>query len=146
MSFMNVNINCKNLLVINMVNFEAVLIVGCFSAVHVLFVAFILMIILPVFCYAEYKRYQQRTLHTRRTKTLLSSLITKQYEKAIFGKEIQECAICLDYFNENEKCLVTPLPCNNKHIFHSKCINEWFLKQNKCPLCKTDITSYDCKK
>lgn len=77
MAFMNVNINCKKLLVMNMINFEAVLIVGCFSAVHVLFVAFILMIILPVFCYQEYKRHQQRTLHTRRTKTLLSSLVTK---------------------------------------------------------------------
>lgn len=45
----------------------------------------------------------------------------------------QECTICLDVMAEEQR--VTKLPCG--HLFHSKCINMWFEKQNFCCNCKT---------
>ena len=45
-----------------------------------------------------------------------------------------ECSICLDKFLKKEK--IIQLDCN--HIFHKKCIMEWFSKNenNSCPLCR----------
>lgn len=37
----------------------------------------------------------------------------------------------------NSSCLVRKLPC--KHLFHAKCIEDWFVgrvTRPKCPLCK----------
>ena len=41
----------------------------------------------------------------------------------------QECSICLDNITKKRKVL----PCN--HTFHRKCINKWFKKLRRCPLC-----------
>ena len=32
--------------------------------------------------------------------------------------------------------MVTPLPCDKRHYFHSKCIEQWSQNHNDCPLCK----------
>ena len=34
-----------------------------------------------------------------------------------------ECAICMDTFENGQ--LVTALPCDERHYFHSKCILAW---------------------
>ena len=47
------------------------------------------------------------------------------------------CAICLEDFKEDEE--VIPLPCDPKHIFHVKCIEDWLRANNACPLCKKPI-------
>ena len=31
---------------------------------------------------------------------------------------------------------VTPLPCDKRHYFHSRCIEEWSKTCSDCPLCK----------
>ena len=53
--------------------------------------------------------------------------------------EHEECTICLETFNEDDK--VTPLPCDTRHYFHSHCIESWFRRNNYCPLCKETFTS-----
>lgn len=45
---------------------------------------------------------------------------------------IKECLICYEPNMESE---VVKLPCN--HIFHKKCILQWFKLKNTCPLCRT---------
>jgi len=46
------------------------------------------------------------------------------------------CNICLDEFEEEH--FITILPC--KHIFHSKCIEEWLSKYNQtCPICRKKV-------
>lgn len=47
----------------------------------------------------------------------------------------QECSICYEniIFNEQKRMLTC------SHIFHERCINEWFsepISQAKCPLCR----------
>lgn len=49
------------------------------------------------------------------------------------GKSIF-CVICYDS-GEN----YTTLSCG--HYFHDKCIQEWFIHSNTCPLCRTIITN-----
>ncbi len=43
------------------------------------------------------------------------------------------CSICLDEDTENIKTLI----CGHK--FHKECIEEWFTKEETCPLCRIDF-------
>ena len=45
-----------------------------------------------------------------------------------------ECSICLGTFERGE--MLTSLPCDKKHSFHSACIRQWLERQNSCPLCQ----------
>lgn len=46
--------------------------------------------------------------------------------------------ICWSDFEETD--MVTPLPCDIRHYFHTECIENWLQTKNNCPLCKTDVT------
>ena len=45
------------------------------------------------------------------------------------------CVICHEVMNEES--FVTDLPVCN-HLYHHKCISEWFKVNSKCPICKHD--------
>jgi len=57
--------------------------------------------------------------------------MNNQISNLIFEK----CSICLNNIIVND--LITL--CQNKHIFHTECINLWLLKKNTCPLCRKSI-------
>ena len=47
----------------------------------------------------------------------------------------ENCVICYNDFGEDS--FITDLPkCH--HIYHYKCISEWFKINSKCPMCKED--------
>ena len=46
----------------------------------------------------------------------------------------EDCSICLSNFEMGE--MLTCLPCDKKHSFHSNCIRQWLERQNSCPLCQ----------
>ena len=46
------------------------------------------------------------------------------------------CVICLSNFEIGEK--VSALPCC--HTFHTKCLDEWINRKQRCPVCKFEIT------
>lgn len=46
----------------------------------------------------------------------------------------ESCSICLCNFELGE--MLTSLPCDKKHSFHSSCIRQWLERQNSCPLCQ----------
>jgi hypothetical protein len=48
-------------------------------------------------------------------------------------KEIIECSICLENI-ENDSIV---LSCN--HSFHKTCIENWFLRDRTCPMCRVNI-------
>ena len=57
----------------------------------------------------------------------------KQYLKPIKNQDFEEdCAICPDKLNNGEEIMY--LPC--AHVFHKKCIKEWFKRSNTCPCCR----------
>ena len=48
------------------------------------------------------------------------------------------CAICLQEFEKDDK--ISQLECHYKHIFHTKCIDNWIKKlHNSCPVCRVPI-------
>ncbi|XP_039628209.1 RING finger protein 215 [Polypterus senegalus] len=58
----------------------------------------------------------------------------KKCEKALRG-EAENCAVCLEQFNNNQRLRV--LPC--LHEFHQDCVDPWLLLRQTCPLCKRSI-------
>ena len=51
------------------------------------------------------------------------------------------CSICLEDYKKNDKCVKI----NCQHIFHKKCLYDWFKKQIdksenlNCPLCRNNL-------
>ncbi len=53
-----------------------------------------------------------------------------------------ECPICLMNFEINDQCREI----NCKHTFHKVCIDDWFTRSCKCPICRYDIIRNSHKK
>ena len=54
----------------------------------------------------------------------------------IFKDDSETCSICLCDFKEMKTITLT----NCHHKFHYKCIKEWLLDNDRCPLCNEDQT------
>ena len=60
--------------------------------------------------------------------------------KVLYYKDCEEfknssynvCAICIESYEPTDKVSVLD---NCKHMFHEKCIDDWLVKSNTCPLC-----------
>jgi len=55
-----------------------------------------------------------------------------------------DCPICLDEIKEEDKKIIK---CS--HVYHEKCIEKWFKRSHKCPLCrdsKFNISTEDYEK
>ena len=46
----------------------------------------------------------------------------------------QDCAICLCKLEEKDYSNICVGTC--LHAFHNDCLNQWLLRNNKCPICK----------
>ena len=51
-------------------------------------------------------------------------------------KDEPRCVICLTDFKVGQK--VSALPCC--HSFHTKCLDNWIIRNTKCPVCKFEVT------
>ncbi|XP_049906582.1 RING finger protein 215 isoform X2 [Epinephelus moara] len=77
----------------------------------------------------------------------MSSLKTKTYRQPkpwcdpSQSGETDNCAVCLEPFNNNQ-CLRV-LPC--LHEYHRDCVDPWLLLHHTCPLCKRSILGSVCK-
>jgi hypothetical protein len=70
------------------------------------------------------------------TNTIINALVHRKFHKQLNG--MSECIICMEKF-ENGKSDITPLSHNQEHFFHTKCLEEWLKRNNKCPICRTEI-------
>ena len=50
-----------------------------------------------------------------------------------------ECVVCSENFHIEE--YVKKMPC--KHWFHSSCLEQWLVRTNTCPLCRTELPTLD---
>jgi hypothetical protein len=50
----------------------------------------------------------------------------------------EPCSICLTEFMENDK-VSWSMSSQCSHMFHRKCIIEWLMQHNECPLCRHDF-------
>ncbi|XP_059909889.1 RING finger protein 215 isoform X2 [Gadus macrocephalus] len=77
----------------------------------------------------------------------MSSLKTKTYCQpkpwcdSSQPMEAENCAVCLEPFNNNQ-CLRV-LPC--RHEYHRDCVDPWLILQHTCPLCKRSILGNICR-
>lgn len=56
-----------------------------------------------------------------------------KYQKVKITDNFEDCPICLESFKLNQ--FYRKLECN--HVFHKKCIDRWFKKDNlNCPMCR----------
>ena len=100
----------------------------------------------------EFLREREQSLHNLRRSEVESESANSQfrrtYETSMFNdREYMEsekakessktCAICLCEFEVGEK--VCALPCDDGHIFHTKCIEQWLDTNRVCPVCRTFI-------
>ncbi|RID40186.1 hypothetical protein BRARA_J00248 [Brassica rapa] len=53
------------------------------------------------------------------------------------NKSSQECSVCLNEFQEDEKLRIIPNCC---HVFHIDCIDIWLQSNANCPLCRTSVS------
>ncbi|KAM3143384.1 hypothetical protein pb186bvf_004445 [Paramecium bursaria] len=68
--------------------------------------------------------------------------ITQFKRKQIIRQKNDQCTVCLIEFEELND--VRFCPC--LHIFHSKCLELWFLKHQNCPNCRLEMSLKDLKK
>ena len=60
----------------------------------------------------------------------------KNIEELKKGDGENDCCICLETLQKNDRCV----DCQQcKNLFHSACIRFWLNKKRKCPLCRTEI-------
>ena len=62
----------------------------------------------------------------------------RNIKRKMFGdirvQAMQECVICMEEFKEQDE--IAELKCDERHYFHSKCLEDWLKRKLECPLCK----------
>lgn len=72
----------------------------------------------------------------------MADLLAKGVMQSNYGakneKMFTECCICMNHFQDED--MITSLPCNPGHYFHTECIVNWvFLGKRSCPLCRVPL-------
>ena len=71
-------------------------------------------------------------------KGFFESLFLERGDAQVKFQEVPEFSKTIpEYFNNGDYVLV--LPC--LHIYHTKCIKEWFNSNNTCPLCRMELSN-----
>ncbi|XVF20049.1 hypothetical protein REPUB_Repub11eG0164800 [Reevesia pubescens] len=80
------------------------------------------------------QRGQQPPLPLPASQQILGTLIT--YKNHETGETCDDCAICLEKFEDGDQCRVLY---NCKHIYHKFCIDQWLARDRHCPLCRGSL-------
>lgn len=79
------------------------------------------------------EQIKKEKLNKRLTEYIYSSYCEK------YNVKLEPCVICTVEFNDKD--IISQLPCNEKHCYHSECIRQWADKKTICPLCRNNILS-----
>ena len=118
------------------------LVLMCLYYGFVLVPFFVIVLFLPLNIWFAFKFAQGLKEKKLAKHYLVKNMPSVLMNKNLFlqeGQEQAECAICMDYLKEGRD-FVSPLLCDERHYFHSDCIEEWLVKKNECPLCKVAQT------
>ncbi|XP_050217915.1 uncharacterized protein LOC126668782 [Mercurialis annua] len=90
---------------------------------------------------AQIDAAERRNTEERRSRRTIE--ILKLFKKVVYSKNKvddgdDECPICLEKFEDENKCVV--LPCS--HMFHELCLQNWLNKNISCPICRADAWKF----
>lgn len=83
------------------------------------------------------------TLDRAKYKEIIQERVARRKQSSNFDTVseqggFKQCPICWSDFKRHH--MVTALQCNDKHLYHSACIESWIRKgNNSCPLCRQSI-------
>ena len=82
----------------------------------------------------------QETLHQQSEPTIYQNVRTSVRGRRAYNMQtdaFRSCPICLDDFTDGETVRV--LPCDQDHIFHLRCVNQWLRQHQECPVCRENV-------
>lgn len=91
--------------------------------------------IAPAIKYGILINKQRNKINDENNNELISRSSSISNSSTQKSKYCYSCVICLNIICDEE--LIRCLPC--KHIYHSKCIDQWIKIRSICPLCNTNI-------
>lgn len=101
--------------------------------IPLLIVAFAIFVL--IICLSGFRGRENSSPHLNRLPGVLSFLQKNAKEYHQKDGQSEQCAICLDDFKEGDGKQIAELKCS--HIFHLKCLSEWVVKNDVCPMCRT---------
>lgn len=72
---------------------------------------------------------------TGTTNTYIINTQAPKYQKTTINDIGTICSVCCESFKLNEFKRI--LECN--HIYHGKCVDEWFRNNISCPICRREV-------
>ena len=100
-------------------NYRIVMICGAFPALISVCAFAFGVLVGPIYLWERYENWRTESERLQETRNLLDRLWSRNYDANVF-KSQDSCMICL--VNFTEESLVTPLPCDIRHYFHTACI------------------------
>lgn len=73
------------------------------------------------------------------SKSAIDSLPSVKITKNHLYSEFNQCAVCMDEFDEGTQA--NQMPC--KHLYHKDCIVPWLELHNSCPVCRHELPTDD---
>ncbi|XWS63285.1 hypothetical protein CRYUN_Cryun06bG0082200 [Craigia yunnanensis] len=73
------------------------------------------------------------------SKSAIDSLPSVKITKNHLNSEFNQCAVCMDEFEEGTQA--KQMPC--KHLYHKDCILPWLELHNSCPVCRHELPTDD---
>ena len=68
----------------------------------------------------------------------ITGLNKKSFDKLdTKNKNMSECVICMMDFKDTDE--IAELKCDERHYFHSACLEDWLKRKLECPLCKKPV-------
>ncbi|CAH8355519.1 unnamed protein product [Eruca vesicaria subsp. sativa] len=75
------------------------------------------------------------------SRSAVEGLPTVKVTVEMLGSEMNQCAVCMDEFEEGGD--VKQMPC--KHVFHQGCLLPWLELHNSCPVCRFELPTDDAE-
>merc|ERR1712003_86015 len=87
----------------------------------------------------------EKDIENEREKQGIAENIKEDVEKADNGEKCRfnfeekpECSICMETYETGETVFWSKHK-NCKHLFHEKCIKQWLLEHDDCPICRNNL-------
>uniref|UniRef100_A0A1J3IQ58 RING-type E3 ubiquitin transferase n=1 Tax=Noccaea caerulescens TaxID=107243 RepID=A0A1J3IQ58_NOCCA len=73
------------------------------------------------------------------SKSAIDALPTVKVTKDMLQSEMNQCAVCMDDFEDGIEA--KQMPC--KHVYHHDCLLPWLQLHNSCPVCRHELPTDD---